>query len=59
LTAVEAPSAKLAGYTSWEKISVFSGSYGEGYLPGPNADPSTRLYKSNRRAVFTAHFQGH
>ena len=57
LTAVEAPSAKLAGYTSWEKVSVFSGSYGEGYLPDQNADPSTRLYKSNRRAVFTAHFQ--
>lgn len=57
LTAVEAPSAKLAGYTSWEKVSVFSPSYGEGYLPTQNADPSTRLYKSNRRAVFTAHFQ--
>jgi hypothetical protein len=58
LTAVEAPSAKLAGYTSWEKVSVFSGGYGEGYLPSQNADPSTRLYKSHRRDVFTAHFQG-
>lgn len=58
LTAVEATSAKLAGYTSWEKVSVFSGSYGEAYLPSQNADPSTRIYKSNRRAVFTAHFQG-
>ena len=57
LTAVEAPSAKLAGYTSWEKVSVFSGSYGEGHLPTQDADPITRLYKSTRRAVFTAHFQ--
>jgi hypothetical protein len=58
LTAVEAPSAMLAGYTSWEKVSVFSGSYGEAYLPSQNADPATRIYKANRRAVFTAHFQG-
>ena len=58
LTAVEAPSAKLAGYTSWEKVSVFSGSYGEAYLPTANADPATRIYKPNRRSVFTAHFQG-
>lgn len=56
LTAAEAPSAKLAGYTSWEKVSVFSGSYGEAYLPTQNANPSTRIYKSSRRAVFTAHF---
>lgn len=57
LTAVEAPSAKLAGYTSWEKVSIFSGSYGEGYLPTQDADPALRVYKANRRAVFTAHFQ--
>ena len=56
LSAVEAPGAKLAGYTSWEKVSVFSGSYGESYLPTQNADPATRSTKANRRAVFTAHF---
>jgi hypothetical protein len=56
LTAVEAPGAKLAGYTSWEKVSVYPGSYGEAYLPSLNADPSTRIVKANRRAVFTANF---
>lgn len=56
LTAVEAPAAKLAGYTSWEKVSVFSGSYGESYLPAQNADPATRETKANRRSVFSAHF---
>jgi hypothetical protein len=57
LTAVAAPGAKLAGYTSWEKVSVFSGSYGESYLPGQNADPATRVTKPNRRAVFSEHFR--
>ncbi|HEV7733482.1 MAG TPA: hypothetical protein VGR62_15045 [Candidatus Binatia bacterium] len=58
LTATEASSTKLAGYTSWEKVSLFSGSYGEAYLPTPAASPEARVYKPNRRAVFTAHFQG-
>lgn len=57
LTAVEAPSAKLAGYTSWEKTSVFSGGYGEGYLPTATADPALRATKEHRRNVFSAHFR--